>query len=157
MPMERLIKSLIILTLILTSCSEVTRLDSDEFTTIEDRIEILEKEVRVFSEIQDAEFELFNVNGFKSQSHGLTITGASSWDYKFVVKVDSADIGKWTEGMVKFDTDDYDDNWTREIVNERSENWKTTCEPAYFVRQDENVKLVLFQDNGIIFKRVITN
>jgi hypothetical protein len=67
MPMENLTKSLIILTLILTSCSEVTRLDSDEFTTIEDRIEILEKEVRVFSEIQDAEFELFNVNGFKTK------------------------------------------------------------------------------------------
>jgi hypothetical protein len=157
MPMGSLAKFLPILMLILISCSEVTRLDSDDVSTIEARIEILEEEVRVFSEIRDTEFELFNVNGFKSQSQLLAIPGASSQDYKFVVKVDTSNIKKWTEGMVKFDPGPYDDEWTKEIVNKRSGNWKTSCEPVYFLRQGENVRLVLFQDNGIIFKRVITN
>ncbi|WP_133259784.1 hypothetical protein [Pseudochryseolinea flava] len=150
-------KFLTMLALMFSSCSGVTRLDSDDFTDVDSRIDILEKEVRVFSEIHDAEFELFNVNGFQSQRQGFTIPGASSGDYKFVVKVDTADIKKWTEGMVKLDLNHDDDSWTKEIVSARAEHWKTTCEPSYYGRQGDDVELVLFRENGIIFKRIIIN
>lgn len=154
--MDKLTKFAVILILGLDSCSETMRLDSDQFNTIEARIEILKEEVHFFSDVQDAEFELFNVNGFKSQGQPL-IPGPSSLDYKFAVKVDTADVNGWTAGMVKFDPENYDDSWTREIIRERSVNWNTTGEPIYFKREAEDVKLVLFQEDGIIFKRIISN
>jgi hypothetical protein len=101
MPMDRLSKFLIILTLTICSCSENTRLDSDGISTAEERVKILKEVIRSFSDIKDAEFELFNVNGFGTG--GWSIPGGSSSDYKFVVKIDTTDISKWREGMTKFD------------------------------------------------------
>jgi hypothetical protein len=124
------------------------------------RVEILKQEVRCFSGIKDAEFELFNVNGFKNSS-GLSVPGSSSSDYKFVVKVDTADISKWREGMTKFDPDHYEDSWTKEIVKGNKEDWLMTSQPTYYVREGLadgwNTTLVEFYSEGIVFKRVITN
>jgi hypothetical protein len=45
------------------ACDERTiRLDSDDLDTIQERIPVLKQEVHCFSDIRDAEFELFNVN-----------------------------------------------------------------------------------------------
>ncbi|MCE2994790.1 MAG: hypothetical protein ACK5PC_14105 [Cyclobacteriaceae bacterium] len=154
--MDKLSKTLIILVLTTSSCSETTRLDSDEFSTAEERVEILKQEVKCFSDIKDTEFELFNVNGFHNSS-GPLVPGASSWDYKFAIRVDTVDITKWREGMIKFDPQDYDDTWTKEITKDRRENWLTSSPPTYYVRQGEKyVTMVEFYLDGIIFKRVIT-
>jgi hypothetical protein len=154
--MKNYSKILTILVLIFSSCSEKSRLDSDEFSTTAERVEILKQEIRWFSEIKDAEFELFNVNGFHNQNTRLA-PGASSWDYKFVVRVDTADIGKWREGMTIINPEKYDDTWTKEIVKERKENWLTNCKPTYYIRKGENATMIEFYADGIIFKRVITN
>lgn len=60
------------------------------------RVELLSAEKRKYSSIEDAEYDLFNVNGFSNQK--MILPGASSWDYKFVIKVDPSDIHKWLEG-----------------------------------------------------------
>ncbi len=158
--MKNLSKFLIILSLSISSCSETTRLDSDDFNTAEERIEILMEEIHSLSDIKDAEFELFNVNGFKN-SRILSIPGASSYDYKFAMKIDTADISKWREGMTKFDPEHYDDTWIKEIVKDSKEDWLVTSQPTYYVRKGLpdgwNTTIVEFYSEGILFKRVITN
>ena len=144
----------------MTSCSRPTRLDSDEFSTTRERIEILKKEVVCVTAIHDAEFELFNVNGF-GDSNGLSVPGASSSDYRFVVRVDTSDISKWREGFTHVDPSDANDNWTRDIIKNRKETWSTSSKPAYYVRQDLpdgwSTTMIVYSSEGILFKRVIMN
>lgn len=141
-------KFLIILALTIGSCSKTSRLDSNDFSTAEERIEILKQKVRCFSPVKDAEFELFNVDE----------PGWYSLDYKVAIKVDTADIAKWREGMTKFDREHYDDAWIKEIVKNRKENWKTNSQPLYYTR-DEHFDgwytiLVEFYSEGMIFMQV---
>ncbi len=153
--MKRLFQIIITIGL-LSGCtsndSYPTNLDSDDYEGKADRIEILRKEIKPFSDIHDAEFELFNVNGFHNQR--TSVPGASSWDYKFVVKIDTVNISKWTSGMQTVKITDYDDNWTKEITKHRKFNWETNSEPQYFIRNGENVMLLVYKNEGIIFKRV---
>lgn len=155
MPMKNSSKFLIILALTISSCSKPTKLDSDEFSTPGERVEILKQEISCFSEIKDAEFELYNVDGFKS-SWGFSAPGLPYLDYKFVIKVDKEDVTKWREGMIKFEPEHYDTAWIKKIIKNREENWFTSSQPTYYVRQhDENVTMVEFYLEGIVFKRVI--
>jgi hypothetical protein len=140
-----------------TSCTSSNTssniIDSDNYEIKADRIEKLEMEIKSFSDFQDAEFELFNVNGFQNQR--ISVPGASSCDYKFVVKIDTIDIPKWTSGMKEVELSDYDNSWTKEIIKHRNQNWKTYSKPKYFVRNGEEVIMLVFSNEGIIFKRVI--
>ena len=137
------------------SCTPVesnsTLLDSDEYENKEERINRLETEIVSSSAIQDAEFELFNVNGFHNQRQA--VPGASSWDYKFAVRIAPANIPNWTNGLKEVELEDMDDSWTGEITKQRSQNWRTFSNPHYFIGQ--HVTLVVYEDEGIVFKRVI--
>lgn len=128
-----------------------TSLDSEDIETSANRVSTLQLEIKSFSEFQDAEFELFNVNGFHNQRED--VPGASSWDYKFVIKIDPRDISKWTEGMEEIKGSAYDDSWTKEIIKHRQENWKTHSTPQHFIREGGNIKILFFKDEGILFKR----
>ncbi len=75
-------------------------MDSDEFETIAERIEVLKNEIKPLSEFNDAELELYNVNGF-SNSRGDSIPAPSYSDYKLGIKVGISAIDKWTKGMIK--------------------------------------------------------
>ncbi|GHC66166.1 hypothetical protein [Ulvibacter litoralis] len=130
-------------------------MDSDKFENNEKRIEILSKEIKSPSEFIDAEFELFNVNGFSNNR--ATIPGASSLDYKFVIKVKSSDINKWKEGMVKFEPKNNNFDWTNEIIDKRKNQWITKSAPEYYNRPNENVLMIIYRTEGIIYKRVIRN
>jgi len=79
--------------------SNSTTLTSNDITDRSERINILKREVKVFSELKDAEFYLVNANGFSNQR--ITVPGASSLYYQFVIKIDTNDISKWTEGMTE--------------------------------------------------------
>ena len=83
------------------------------------------------------------------------VPGASSLDYKFAIKVNTSDIDSWIAGMIKVELKDHDNNWTKEIIEKRKENWKTQSQPEYYTRKEDSVTLILFRDQGIIFKRVI--
>jgi len=143
----------------LSSCFESNNsnlLDSDQFDTKEERIEQLKNEIKSKSDFDNAEFELFNVNGF-SNSRSASIPGASSWDYKCAIKVKSSDIDKWTEGMIKTEPTDYDISWTKEIVEKRVSEWITNSQPEFYTRDESKVMMIVFRTEGIIYKRMITN
>lgn len=147
----------IILLLFSISCSSdfssSSKLDSDEYGDKMERIEILKNEIKYHSDILDAEYELFNVNGFKNSRQ--SIPGASSWDYKFAIRIDPNDVSKWTSGFSKSNIAFADEKWTKEIIVNRIKNWETSSEPECFIRDNEKVIMFVFKEEGIIFKRVL--
>lgn len=132
------------------------RLDSDHFPESTERIQKLGQQIKSFSKIKDAEFELFNVNGF-ANSRASSVPGASSWNYKFVVKVEPSDLPKWRSGFILFIPENYDDSWTKKITSVRRENWITTSTPKYYKRKDSNVTMIIYEDEGFVFKQVIAD
>lgn len=149
---------LILWSFILIACdskeSSRTKLDSDDFIDRAERVNNLEQQIKSSSTIIDSEFELFNVNGFGNQR--MTIPGASSWDYKFAIKIDTNDIDKWLDGFECVEKLDGNQIWMEEIIKNRKHNWIRKSKPEYFKRKNENVILILFRKEGVIFKRVIT-
>ncbi len=148
----------IVVSILLISCSanqsDASKLKSKNFENKSERIEALKKEIKVFSEIRDAEFDLFNVNGFSNSRASLP--GASAWDYKFAVKIDTADIKKWTEGMFELPTKDTTSAWLNEILGERKNNWIRTSIPKHFIRRGGvDVSIMVYEKEGILFKRVV--
>ena len=153
MKIFQLISIIIFFSSCATRHSEGSKLDSDDYATREDRIEKLNKVIKSYSALKDAEFELFNVNGFDGSR--TDVPGASSWDYKVAMKVDTADITRWTEGFEEMPPNNYDQSWTKEITKQRSQNWITQSNPQYFYRTQGNVSILVFQQEGIIFKRML--
>ncbi len=141
------------------SCSGVKSssniLDSQNLNSKNKRIKILKKEIKLFSDFENAEFNLFNVNGFSNNR--ITLPGASSWDYKFALKVKPSHLDKWINDMVKIDTTNYDITWTKQLIEKRESEWKTNSKPEFYTRKRDHVMLVLYRNEGIIFKRVINN
>ena len=83
------------------------------------------------------------------------ISGASYWDYKFVVKVNQADIDKWTAEMLKVELENYDISWTTTIIEKRKTEWIINSIPEFYTRKNSDVTLLVYRAEGIIFKRVI--
>lgn len=140
------------------ACSEPSNpneLDSDDYTSKRERVEILKKEIKSFSDFEDAEFELFNVNGFSNSR--ITVPGASSWNYKFVIKLDPSDIDKWTNGMVKIEAPEFNAQWMKKIIEKRENEWKTNSKPEFYIREGIGVTIIVYRPEGIIFKQVINN
>ena len=71
----------LIFCLLLFNCKQESRLSSKNYPNKNERIETLQKYVKFYSEVENAEFDLFNVNGFNDNS--FSIPGASNWDLKF--------------------------------------------------------------------------
>jgi len=138
------------------SCSDsanLSQLNSIDYKTKEERVEILKKEIKFFSNFEDAEFELFNVNGFSNGR--IDLPGPSSWNYRFVIKVKPSDINKWTKGMVKMEFDNYDTQWMRKITEERKGVWKTETAPEFYTRKGERVFMAVYRFEGIVFKSIV--
>lgn len=129
--------------------------DSDYYETKDERVKVLKKEIKSFSNFKNAEFELFNTNGF-SNSRPI-LPGASSWDYKFVIKVNSFDVGKWTTGMILIEPKGIDETWMKKVIQKRKNDWVTESTPEFYIRNGDNVKVVVYRSEGIIFKRVTYN
>ncbi|MGD1848305.1 MAG: hypothetical protein ACFB10_23170 [Salibacteraceae bacterium] len=136
-----------------TSIGDSNVLDSDDYSTKEERVEILKQQIQTYSSFENAEFELFNVNGFTNSR--LETPGPSSWDYKFAIKVRPEDVDKWMGGWVSFTPQNYDAAWTQEITATRKKDWKTAGDAEYFARKGDNVTMIVYRSQGIIFKRVI--
>lgn len=145
-----------VLLLLLFGCKKnVTTLDSDDCSNQEDRIKKLKENVVCASEIYDAEFELFNVNGF-ANTRNMSVPGASSWNYKFVVKIDTSDIMKWLENFTETKNVSPNLQSIIEITKIRKEHWKAISSPRYYIRPNDNdVFVVLFEKEGILYKSVV--
>lgn len=135
------------------SCSESsTTLNSQDYDDRTERVDVLKKEIVSASDFADAEFSLFNVNGF---SDGNTfLPGASSWNYEFAVKVDTSDLDLWIEGMTLVDSSSYNLSWTLDVTGKRTAAWSTTGKPEIYRRGGEDVVVIVYRVDGIVFKEI---
>lgn len=135
-----------------TSTSNST-LNSASIEKKQDRIQMLAKYVNLKSGISDCDFDLFNVNGFGNER--LSVPGASSWNYKFGVIVNSNDIPKWTNDLrdTAFDTPDY--SWILELIKYRPQNWSLHSKPKFYIGDSINDILVVYENEGAIFRKII--
>ncbi|MEL6820147.1 MAG: hypothetical protein AAFP70_00200 [Calditrichota bacterium] len=140
------------------ACSESfnnssTSLDSHEISSRLDRVNTLRAEIKAPTDFYDAEFQLFNVNGFSNSR--ISVPGASSWDYKFVVKLNMADISPWLEGFEEMSRAEYDQSWTNDLTKHMPERWSRSDSPEMYKRPGQDVVIILYRSEGILFKRVI--
>lgn len=150
------IKSIVILItlLICLSCSNKTKLKSNIINDKTERIRILNKEVKIFSEIQNGEFDLFNENGFGDDF--LSVPGASYSYYLFSVKIKPNDIEKWKEGLIEKEGEIKKEKWVFDLIKVRRNEWIFNSEPKFYTRKEETgVDIIIFEKEGIIFKRII--
>lgn len=133
--------------------SNPRQLNSGDYENITERLEVLKKEVNCYSEILDTEFQLFNVNGFKNER--VTVPGATSLDYKFVVRIDTSKMKEWTKDMIEFIPQKIDLKWMKKITAHQPENWNTKSVPKFYHYGDDKVLVVAYIKEGIIFKRVL--
>jgi len=135
--------------------SNSTTLTSKNVADKSERINILKKEVKIFSELNDAEFYLVNANGFSKQR--ISVPGASSLNYQFVIKIDTNDISKWTERMTETSSYSIDNYWMDKLLISRKENWNIHSTPKVFTRIGDSVMMFVYKDEGIIYKKLWSN
>lgn len=137
-------------------CSEknasINRMSSKCISSKELRVNKLSNEINLNSKIIDAEFNLFNVNGFSKSR--VSLPGASSWDYQFVIKVEPRSVEKWLQGTIQVNKDEINLAWMMPLITHRIESWKPVSTPAYYTRDQNKVILIVYFEDGIIFKRV---
>ncbi|WP_291726839.1 hypothetical protein [Bernardetia sp.] len=157
---------LFLMVLLFTNChsKSPTTLKSSEIEQKEERIKVLSKQVKIYSEILDAEYSLFNVNGFESSfSFGV---GASSWHYKIAIEVEKKDVDKWLKGMYEAENPNAKDSvWINDMLSNldsaRKQKWERiikTSTPKRFTMSATNGRskvAIIYFDEGIIFQRII--
>jgi len=130
-------------------------LDSDNYWSKEKRMKVLKAEIKLPSDFYDAEFELFNVNGFSSGF--LNMPGPSAIDYKFAIKVNTADLDKWVKKMIRLEDQNYDTSWIDKIIEKRKKNWICKSQFEVFVGKNTNVTVLICRDQELVFQRIITD
>lgn len=155
-----------LLTLVLFSCSEGirtrdhgTKLNSKDYPDQKERLEVFNKFIGTHSVIKDVEFDLFNVNGFGDTR---SIPGASSRSYRYVVKVDPADVGAWCDFLqpIILDTSFA---WQDSLVALHKEQWACKSTPQYFIAKGKDPNkvqgfvVIVYKPEGIIFREVVNN
>jgi hypothetical protein len=144
--------SLTALLILCLSCANNDPLNSSDITDKEDRIEELSEQITPFSDIEDAEFNLFKTGGFEHRGSDL---GPTDIFYQFAVKVKPQDAIKWTKGLTETTADiNKEEPWITHITKARNANWKTTSKPKFYTLKDADLLLIMYEKEGIIFYRI---
>lgn len=149
-----MIRFFLFLPLVVSSCisfDEETEIDSDDYSSPSERVEVLKNELNPPSDFSDAEFELFNVNGFSTSRHSMV--GPSSRDYKFAIRIKKSDLDQWIFQRDTCNSPDWDLSWIHEIVKQRKSVWKMNGSPIIYGVPDD--QLIYYPKNGILFRRAI--
>lgn len=146
--------------LIIRAClPKKMEINSFEISDKKERIENLSEEIAVFSEILDAEYNLFKSSGFGFTSDFiLSGLGPTDITYKFAVKVKPSDVVKWKKGLIETKGDIKNERWIQELTQVRKQNWPTSSTPVFYTRPNEiNLTIVIYEKEGLIFKQIIQN
>jgi hypothetical protein len=98
---------------LIASCQrDRTMIDSRDLPAAE-RVTVLAQNITLKSDVLGADFKLFNVNFDRS-----SIPGASSADYKIVIRVAPADTVKWIKGHeAEITSAPVSRDWTAEVLD----------------------------------------
>lgn len=136
-----------------------TRLNSKDYPDKEERLTVFNKLLSTHTAIKDVEFDLFNVNGFGDTR---SVPGATSRFYRYVVKVDPADVSAWCDFLqpIILDTSFA---WQDSLVSLRKEQWACKSTPQYFIAKGKDPNrvqgfvVIVYKPEGIIFREVMVN
>ncbi len=139
-----------------------TRLNSKDYPDKTERLTVFNQFIGTHSAITDVEFDLFNVNGFGDDR---SIPGASSRYYRYVVKVDPADVGAWCDFLhpLNLDTSGAWQNWQDSLVSLRKDQWGCQSAPQFYTAIPESfiegkgLLVIVYRPEGIIFREVMVN
>ena len=140
---------------LLVSCSDNKTLKSDTIKNSTARIAILKKHIKPYSEIKDAEFYLFNSDGFDG---GPTLgLGPADINYDFVVKVNPLEINKWKQNLIET-TGGFEYERLKSLTEKRAQNWITSSKPKFYKDKDIETSLVIiFEEEGIVYEQINLN
>ena len=148
----KLLPNIFVLIFIL-SCTNKTKINSLDITDKGERIETLKKEIKINSGIENAEFDLFNVNGFSDDF--ISLPGSSSCNYKFVVRVKPKDVSQWTKNLSVINGEVNSEQWMLKLIQKRKNEWITCSKPIFYSREGESgIKIIVYEKEGIIYKSI---
>lgn len=129
---------------------------SEDFDTAKERVIELKKHIKEFSDFNDAHFKLFNVNG-QFLGERVVIPGPSSWDYQYVIVLDSSDIKKWLRHLTHIGKISDVQPW---VIN-LNQQLQTPIDLTkggenYLIKGDSNYGIA-YPKQGILFRRIINN
>ena len=113
-----------------------------------EKISFLNQYLTAKSAIEAAEF----IIEYQDNSGGW-VPGPSDWDIKAAMKVSPRDTILWAEGLDRVLSEDNDLSWGMRLLPQ-SEVWRIESKPQIFVRQNEDVTVVIFEPEGIVLKHV---
>ena len=141
----------LVMLVVFSNCSSKeghSKMSSKDIASASERVTALSAEIKAPSQFVDAEFDLFNVNGF-SNSRNM-VPGASHWDYRFAIKTDSSNVDSWLHGLDKVDSADI--SWTIDVIDHRKHLWNITGSPEIYKSNDQMTSAVVYRSEGIVFK-----
>lgn len=139
-----------------TSCNPDSNTISSKDLSREERIATLKANINSYSDIIDAEYDLFKTGGFNN--HGTVALGPTDYDYRYAVKVKPEDVKKWIEGLSVIEGDANNEKWMGKLLYHNSKDWKTNSKPILYGRKDlEGTLSVVYMPEGIIYRHIELN
>ena len=123
---------------------------SSEFATDAEKVGFLAQYLKLFSEVEAAEFHIVYYD-----NSGSRVPGPSEWEMRAAMNVAPEDVALWTKGMQPIDAGTIDLSWALELLPDEP-RWALETEPTVYQR-GAGTTVAIFAKEGIVFKRVTTN
>jgi len=129
---------------------QTTNTSSSSYETQQQKITFLQHYVVCPSPVLATEFHIQYWN-----NSGGGVPGPSEWDIRFAVKVPLQSISNWTKDFHPVHPNVINSGWWADLPL-TANIWTRHSVPKYYQRPDSKTYQVVYEDEGIIFKRVST-
>lgn len=124
-----------------------TKTSSKQFATKEERLEFLKKYLKEYSPINDAEYFIEFYNNVSR------VPGPSEWDITVALKVPQDKINDWVIDFDEVNEEDIKLSWW-DLLKLDDKGWYRNSKPKFYKRKGQMVYVVIYENEGIILKRV---
>lgn len=136
--------------LTLVSCSIpslTTDTHSSKFSSDRQKIEFLTRYLKLPTPIEATEFHIVY-----HDNSGI-VPGPSDWMIQAAIKVSPDSLKLWTKEM-NLQSQPINFDWGYALIPKTEQRWQLKSKPKFYQRNNENVYIVVFESEGIIFKSV---
>jgi len=128
-----------------------TKTKSSSFSIKEQKLAFLTKYVKEYSDVYNAEYSI----EYQNNNYGF-VPGPSEWDIRVVLKVQPEKVSDWVEGFQEVSEEMVHFDWWGELdINEHE--WNRNSKPRFYKRKNQDVYIIVYEVEGIIFKKITTN
>ena len=128
-----------------TERTRSTETRSADFRTDAEKLAFLDQYLVFHSAVEATEFFIV----YRDNSTGL-VPGPSDWDIRAVLKLDRADVPRWTGGMQQVAADSVDLSWGYALLSDEP-RWQISSQPAVY--RSPGAILAVFEPEGVVFAR----